>query len=122
MPTGGPPNAQRGGSPTSPPIPGGRGGPTLTSGESDEAPPTQGGDKEPPPIPQGREEPPLVRGNREVLPPSQSRRVELPHTQEERRRDGGKKGGSLQDRPKQSIRRSHTSRELRMLDPNENPP
>jgi len=122
IPTGGPPKSQGGGGPTPPPIPGRRGGPTPNPGESDEAPLTQGGDKEPLPIQQDKEEPPLDRGNREEPSPSRSRRAELPHNQEERRRDGGKQGRSAQDRPKQSIRRSHTSWELRMLDPSENPP
>ena len=86
------------------------------------APLTQGGDKEPPPIQQGRGEPPLDRRNRGEPSPSRSRRVEPPHTQEEQRRDRGKQGGSSQDRSKQSIRRSQTCRELRMLDPSEKPP
>jgi len=70
----------------------------------------------------GKEEPPLTRGGGEEPPPTRVGRKEPSHTQEQRRRDGGKEEGSLQDRSKQSIRRSHTSRELRMLDPSENPP
>ena len=70
--------------------------------------------------------PHLERGGGPTPPPTREREVpaptsggceEPPPTQR-----GGEEGGSQQGRSKQSTRRSHTSRELRMLDPSENPP
>jgi len=88
-----------------------------------EGPPiSQGGGGPTSPAQRGREEPPLTRGGGEEPPPTRGGRGESSHTQEERRRDRGKEEGSLQNRSKQPTRRSHTSRELRMLDPSENPP
>jgi len=99
IPTGGPPNSQEGGGPTSSPIPGGRGGPTSNSRGSDEAPLIRGGDEELSLTQQEREAPPLNRGDREKPSPIRRRRDEPPHTQKEKRRDEGRKEGSLQDRP-----------------------
>ena len=73
---------------------------------------------------------PLLKGRERSLPllkrgePSstQKGREEPPPTQEGREEEGKLEGGSQKGRSKQSTRRSHTSRELRMLDPSENPP
>jgi len=70
----------------------------------------------------GDEEPPPTQRGREVPPPTLGGRKEPPLTQEGREKDGRREEGSQQDRSKQSTRRSHTSWELRMLDPSENPP
>jgi len=59
---------------------------------------------------------------REVPQPTLGGRKEPPPTQDGREKDGRREEGSQQDRSKQSTRRSNTSRELRMLDPSENPP
>jgi len=64
----------------------------------------------------------LPLGGGEEPPPTRDGKEEHPHTQEERRGDGGKEEGSQQDRSKQSTRQPHMSRELRMLDPSEDPP
>jgi len=64
---------------------------------------------------------PTHRG-REVPPPTRGGREEPFPTQKGREKDGRREEGSQQDRSKQLTRRSHTSRELRMLNPSENPP
>jgi len=92
--------------PTSgPPTPNGVGGPTpplVLRGSEEEwktKKPTIG-----PPIPNGVGDP--------TPPPAQRGREE----------EGKKEGGSQAGSSKESTRRSHTSWELRMLDPSENPP
>jgi len=91
--------------PTSgPPTPNGVGGPT------------------PPPVSRGREEdgktmkptsgPPTPNGMGGPTPPPKSR---------ERDGEGKKEGGGQAESTKAPTRRPHTSRELRMLDPSENP-
>jgi len=100
IPTGGPPT-----------LVGGKGGVCPYSGGSVEPTLTRGEDEEPPPTQRGGEVHPPQGGEREPPP-----------TREGREKDGGREEGSQQDRSKKSTRRAHTSRELRMLDPSENPP
>jgi len=65
--------------------------------------------------------PPPTRG-RDESPPTQRGGEEPPPSQRGRQGDGQKEEGSQTGRPQKWKRRSHTSRELRMLDPSENPP
>jgi len=112
IPTGGTPTSVGGGGPTSPPTPGEREVSAPTSGGSEEPPLTWREDEEPPPTQRGGEVPPSTLGGEKEPPP----------TQEGREKDGRREEGSQRDRSKKSTRRAHTSRELRMLDPSEDPP
>ena len=97
----------------------GRGGPTSPLGRGKASAPTRGvgfirnrKDEEPPPTQQGGEDHFLTQEGAHEPPP----------TWEGRGKKGGRETGSQQNRPDTATRRTHTSRELRMLDHSEEPP
>jgi len=110
IPTGGPPFLDGRGGPTSPPL-----------GRGEASAPTRGRvglirnrkkDEEPPPTQRGGEDHFLTQGGVHEPPP----------TWEGRGKKGGGETESQQNRPDTSTRRTHTSRELRMLGHSEEPP
>ena len=138
MPSNGPPTPKGVGGPTPPLVSRGseeeggtrksteglpssdrEGKPTSPSRCEEEAPPSkkergglfrnQEGDEEPPPTNRGREGPVLPQGG-------------VYDHREGRGENREEKGDSQQHRPEKSTRRTHTSRELRMLDPSDKLP
>jgi len=107
IPTGWFPSLDRRGDRRSPPL-GGEEAPAPTKGRGGLFR-NQQGDEEPPPTQRGREGPILPQGgvydHREGRGENREEKVE-----------------SQQNRPEKSTRRTHTSRELRMLDPSDKPP
>jgi len=71
-------------------------------------------------VPQGQGAPPYSTRKRGASPDSGRERGASPPSGREK--EGRREKGSQQDQFRQSTRRSHTSRELRMLDPSEKPP
>jgi len=110
IPTGGFPSSDGRGDPTSPPL--GRGeAPAPTKGRGGLFR-NQEADEEPPPTQRRREDPILTQGGVHDPPP----------TREGRGENREEKMESQQDRPEKSTRRTHTIRELRMLDHSDKPP
>jgi len=138
MPSNGPPTPKGVGGPTPPlvsrgseeeggtrktteglPSSGREGKPTSPSRCEEEAPPSKKergerirnrkGDEEPPPTHRGRVGPILAQGG-------------VYDHREGRGENREEKGDSQQHRPEKLTRRTHTSRELRMLDPSDKPP
>jgi len=107
IPTEGFPSSDRKGDPTSPPR--GREEAPAPIKERGGLFRNQEGDEEPPPTQRGREGPFLPQGG-------------VQDHREGRGENRGEKEESQQNRPEKSTRRTHTSRELRMLDPSDKPP
>jgi len=110
IPTGGSPSVDGRGDPTSLPL-----------GKGEAPAPTKGRGG----LIQNREadeEPPLTQRGREDLILTQGGVHDPPPTREGRDKNRGEITDSQQNRPEKSTRRTHTSRELRMLDHSDKPP